>query len=114
MDDAWKAFLQKMRGKPYRPSNGTEGEIFFEGWCSKCWHDREVRRDPENYAEGCPLIANSMAFNIGDPEYPKEWKYHDETGEPTCTKFRAEHLGEPLDPAAAVGDLFIRKAEDHG
>jgi len=105
-DESWKQFLMSMRGKPYRPSNGMEGDIFFAGWCSKCWFDRITRLGEERWDEGCPLIANSMAYNIGDPEYPKEWKYQDDTGEPTCTKFRDEARGEPRDENAAVGDLF--------
>jgi hypothetical protein len=61
-----------MKTKAYRPSNGTEGEIFMEKYCERCIHD-----DLEN-DNGCKIIAFSLAYSIGDPEYPKEWIY----GEP--------------------------------
>lgn len=56
----------------YRPSNSSEGEIFMGLFCSRCERDAAHRADPM-YAEGCPIIANALAFAIGDPEYPKEW-----------------------------------------
>lgn len=67
----------------YRPSNGTEGMIFDEGWCSRCKKDEEYRRTEEN---GCPILAATMAYDIEDKEYPKEW-IHDKDGNPCCTAF---------------------------
>ena len=64
----------------YRPSNGTEGEIFMSQYCNRCIHD-----DIENN-KGCTIIAFSMAYFVSDPEYPKQWIYGDD-GKPTCTKF---------------------------
>ena len=64
----------------YRPSNGTEGEIFAEEWCDNCIYD-----DAEN-ERYCPIFNASMAYLIDDPKYPREWIY-DENGEPMCTKF---------------------------
>ena len=29
----------------YLPSNGTEGECFFESWCRHCQRDRAMRDD---------------------------------------------------------------------
>jgi len=72
--------------KPYRPSNGTEGEMFFCAWCDRCKHDAAFRRNPDS-GRGCALIANSMAYNIGDPEYPKQWVEDDDGSNPRCTKF---------------------------
>lgn len=104
MDEIEREFRETVKGKPYRPSNGTEGMIFIEGWCGKCWHDRQMRANPEG-CEGCEILARSFAYSIDDPEYPKEWRY-DEIGLPMCAAFRREELGEPRDEAAAVADLF--------
>ena len=68
--------------RAYRPSNGTEGDIFQAHWCENC------RRESE--AHPCKILTSTMAFNIGDPEYPKEWIYSD-SGEPTCTAFSDKH-----------------------
>jgi len=68
-------------GKPYRPSNGTEGEIFMEKWCERCMLDTEDNP--------CEILTSTLAFEIDDPEYPKEWRY-DFDGRPMCTKFMAK------------------------
>lgn len=54
--------------------------MFKEKFCYQCKHD--------NYPDSpmCEILANSMAFNIGDEQYPDEWTY-DEDGKPTCTAF---------------------------
>ena len=71
-------------GTPYQPSNGTEGEGFTEGLCAHCKRDRAFRRNPDA-EEGCDILSRTMAFSIGDAEYPKEWIW--KGGEPTCTAF---------------------------
>jgi hypothetical protein len=60
----------------YRPSNGTEGMIFMDEHCDKCFHDRN---------EDCEIIVASMLYDTNEPEYPKEWRYI--SNNPTCTKF---------------------------
>lgn len=50
--------------KPYRPSNGSEGEWFFNTYCDRCWFDR---------TEDCPILAATLVYEVDDPEYPKEW-----------------------------------------
>ncbi|HDY89861.1 MAG TPA: hypothetical protein ENH82_17305 [bacterium] len=62
----------------YRPSNGTEGMIFMDEFCDKCYHDRN---------EDCEIIVLTMGLEIEHKDYPLEWIYIGET--PTCTKFRA-------------------------
>lgn len=64
--------------KPYRPSNGTEGEIFQEQFCYQCKNDSEE--------EGCDILLRSMVHQINEPEYPTEWIY-DENKQPVCTAF---------------------------
>lgn len=64
--------------KPYRPSNGSEGCIFESQWCMCCLANNICRT---------PL--NAMIYEIGDPQYPKQWIYKD--GKPTCTSFRSKN-----------------------
>lgn len=64
----------------YRPSNGTEGEIFMDYYCCNCEHEWD------NEEEACDILGRSGAFDVDDPNYPEEWTYNDE-GKPTCTAF---------------------------
>ena len=74
----------QLAGKPYRPSNGTEGDMFMAEWCEHCEHDSRWRDDPES--AGCPILCDTMIYHTRDPEYPKEWIY-DQEGRPSCTAF---------------------------
>lgn len=69
----------------YRPSNGDEGLWFMSMWCDKCVKDSESRP--------CRILGRTMAFNINDKEYPREW-VEDDNG-PRCTAF-ADHVKPPL------------------
>ena len=69
-------------GKPYRPSNGTEGEMFQEQFCHRCRRDQD-EDDP------CTILTETMAFSIDDAEYPTEWVY-DKDGTPCCTAFTTD------------------------
>lgn len=77
-------------GKKYRPSNGTEGEIFFEGWCRQCQNDKAMREgcdlDECDDNERCDIIAKTFAYDTEDAEYPIEWQYGKD-GQPCCTAF---------------------------
>ena len=84
------------RGTPgalYRPSNGTEGMIFFEGWCDRCARDLAFQRwsaESEGKGRGprgCPIIAASLIHDKDEPGYPKEWCF-DGAGMPQCTAFK--------------------------
>jgi hypothetical protein len=67
-------------GKPYRPSNGTEGRMFMERFCKRCENDSEAHR--------CTTLGDALCYQIEHANYPKEWT-HTEDGEPTCTLFTA-------------------------
>lgn len=56
--------------KNYMPSNGTEGDIFFDNYCYKCYKEKQ-----------CTILTNSL---MG--KRPKQWIY-DENNNPTCTSF---------------------------
>lgn len=88
---------------PYRPSNGTEGEIFYSAWCRHCVREQAFRADPED-AEGCSIYALSMAFAIDHPSYPQEWVRNDRG--PGCLSFQEEGTDGPLDPNAVVRPLL--------
>ncbi len=74
----------------YRPSNGTEGEIFMGQWCARCQHD-----DYHDGGDGCPIIGNTMALAVDHPDYPKEWREEGPQG-PRCTNFLAEGAEPPI------------------
>lgn len=86
--------------RPYRPSNGTEGEIFMDGWCLWCERDRAFRED---VGDSCPIAAATMAHDTGDPGYPAEW-ITDEKG-PRCTAFVPE--GETVSAAPDPNQLAL-------
>ena len=66
--------MNVIEGKPYRPSNGTEGQIFISNYCDECRKQEE-----------CQIILYSMAHDIDSAEYPKQLIYRD--GQPCCTEF---------------------------
>jgi hypothetical protein len=88
--------------RPYRPSNGTEGDIFMTQWCGRCLHDQAHR---EGHGDACDIATDTMAYSISDPEYPKEWRQDGPSG-PRCTNFQPENVEtQPLDPGAVVTPL---------
>lgn len=79
----------------YRPSNGTEGDIFNSQWCHNCtvdhdggWHDPD-RQD----GDSCPILMNAL---VGENSYPNEmgppeWQHRGGYGrgsETRCTEFQ--------------------------
>lgn len=51
--------------KPYRPSNGSEGDCFQAAWCERCLRDKAARAG--DYANGCDILLRALAFPIPDP-----------------------------------------------
>lgn len=99
--------MPTLAGKPYRPGSGSEGMAFDDTWCCHCTRDQEFRSDPDS-ADGCPILANTFAYAIDDPNYPKEWVYgHD--GRPCCTGF-ATDPAQPLRCDKTV-DLFAEQQQ---
>ncbi len=82
-----------MEHKPYRPSNGSEGDWFMSEHCYQCIHENpDSEKKPK-----CEIITASMCFFITDAGYPKEWCY-DENNEPCCTKWQKWDWGNDGDP----------------
>lgn len=98
-DDLAERFKDRA-GKPYRPSNGTEGEVFMAHWCETCRHYAEVAFaeslgvNPRDCAND--IIFKAMCHEPGEPEYPTQWQYG-EDGQPRCTAH------EPAPPQAREG-----------
>lgn len=85
-DSLAKRFVEAGRvGEKYRPSNGSEGEMFAARWCEQCEADRAYR---DGTGESCEIIARTMVFDTDEADYPREWQY-DATGQPCCTAFVA-------------------------
>ena len=84
---------------PYRPSNGTEGELFRAYFCSQCKH-----RD-DDVAGGCEIALRAYAYDIDDPSYPAQW-IHGPDGQPMCTEFEyvryREQWDELLDQVSGI------------
>lgn len=74
------------RGKPYRPSSGAEGAYFMECHCFQCAKDKAFQ---DGTGDSCPIAALTVALDVTDPDYPKEWVYGPD-GQPTCTAYAAE------------------------
>lgn len=114
-----------MTEKPYQPSNGTEGMMFFEEWCSNCSKD-DTFREVDGKLH-CPILDAAFIYKPGDPEYPKEWVWDPAAlkrdgcltigeGEARCTAFEAEESGRevilkihiPGEPCAQGRPRFAR------
>lgn len=95
-------------GKPYRPSNGTEGTWFVDEWCCNCIHGK-YEHTGDIADKPCELLTASFMCDIKDPMYPKEWIY-DKDGHPACTAFvkwgwNRDDDGNWIDPPALPLDL---------
>ncbi|MEN9628610.1 MAG: hypothetical protein RJA10_1837 [Pseudomonadota bacterium] len=78
-------------GAEWKPSNGTEGEIFWSEWCSRCERDRvmngsvwEIDAGDDDY---CPILNASFRGEAA------EWVIGTD-GQPTCKGFVP--IGQPL------------------
>ena len=65
--------------KPYRPSNGTEGDFFIEEQCGAC-----------TKADMCRIPQRTMLYGEEHPSYPKEWISEEDGQNPRCTAREAK------------------------
>lgn len=77
---AWAAEESARKAaRPYRPSNGTEGDSFMGAWCERC----------TRYRKGaCGILNASFVYSLGEPGYPQEWRRVGPHGRPVCTAYR--------------------------
>lgn len=73
--------------RPYRPSNGTEGDWFMSQWCFKCIKESD-----------CTILNGAMAG-----KQPQQW-LQDERG-PRCTSFH-DHRRQTNYRCRKTDDLF--------
>jgi hypothetical protein len=69
------AGLEVEDGKPYRPANGTEGDIFCARWCSHC-----VVYESGEIGVFCEILTASLF------RQSEEWVYWE--NKPVCTAFK--------------------------
>jgi hypothetical protein len=60
---------------------------FMRQWCSRCERDKLWRDD---LGDSCPIVADTMIYDIDEPKYPNEWRYADRG--PVCTAFVADAM----------------------
>ena len=77
----------RQEGEKYRPCNGDEGIWFQNRYCCHCIKDKASRDG--RYEDGCRILADTMAYNVDDKEYPAQWTF-DKDGSPICTAFEKE------------------------
>lgn len=92
------AYFKEAAGKPYRPSNGTDGSIFEAEFCNRCHRG--------NRSLMCSILSRVMLYDIGEKGYPKEWIYTEQG--PTCTAFEEPKQRKPprKKPAKGQRGLF--------
>jgi hypothetical protein len=93
---SYAEMLREHAGQKYRPSNGAEGEIFLDAWCSCCAHDLAMSQgmpiEECDDNQKCDILGRSF-LSIDDPAYPTEWRYGKD-GQPCCTAFVP--AGQPI------------------
>ncbi len=95
-------------GKPYQPSNGSEGWRFTGEFCEQCRFEKFLHTAKKGDL-ACGILSATIVWDPKDEQYPKEWIY-DENDNPTCTAFKKWDWGneqdgwndppeeEPIDP----------------
>lgn len=86
--------------RPYRPSCGSEGADFQARFCAYCVHDQDWEQ-----GNGCPIILDTMLYEVDDPDYPSQWIWGDNG--PECTAFQpVEEAPERSERCALTIDMF--------
>jgi hypothetical protein len=67
-------------GELYCPSNGTEGDMFFDGECEGC-----VYQSLHDEGDFCLTEFLCFYFETSDPEYPVELQINAD-GQPFCRR----------------------------
>ncbi len=87
----------------FRPHCGSAGADFMNAWCGRCQLDAAFR---DGTGGSCRIAADTMRFDVTDPEYPREWRQDGPQG-PRCTAFVPVDVSDqPIDPTAVVRPLL--------
>ncbi len=62
-----------VKTRPYRPSNGTEGDMFSASFCDLCARDAEARKAEPDFSKACKIRTATFAHDREDAAYPAEW-----------------------------------------
>lgn len=93
--------VDRLVGRQYVPSNGTEGYAFLESWCRHCARDKAMREGAEydecDDSELCTIIAASFRGEA------VEWRELDD-GRKICTAY--VEAGQPI-PARCPNTLDL-------
>ena len=85
-------------GQPFRPSNGSHGDVFMGEWCEQC---RKFGTDDNP----CEVLNLMMLFGTDHESYPKEIIKDDSTASGgRCTAF--------ADPSAPKKPYRCRETQD--
>ncbi len=86
--------------KSFRPSNGTEGDIFMGQWCEHC-----SKHAPGDDVD-CHILRDALATSMDDQHYPPEWIYR--VGVPACTAFvrQSDPADVPVPRCENTPDMF--------
>ena len=68
--------------KKYRPSNGTEGDMFMSQFCHKCI---KFPHSPESVRQ-CGIYFKTMCYTLADKKYPHQWQIKEDG--PVCTAYK--------------------------
>lgn len=90
------AFEETPVQRRYRPSNGTEGEIFMSAFCYQCARHTED--------EPCSILGLMLALDIDSESYPPELVKVN--GQPLCTAFIPEGEPVPMPRCTQTIDMF--------
>lgn len=105
---SFAAMLVKRAGEKYRPSNGTEGQLFMDAFCRRCQRDGAMRSgDPVEDCDDeqrCDILGLTMIYQADEPEYPSAWQYGKD-GQPCCTSFI--EAGEPIPEPRCTSTLEL-------
>lgn len=100
-----------MSNKPWRwmPSNGSEGEAFWEQWCMNCARDLPMSQgkniDECSDDEKCQILADSFVC-----ETIKEWVVG-KNGRPECTAFVHVDEETPAQRCQLTIDMFDQQED---
>lgn len=98
----------------YRPSNGTEGDIFRDEWCDRCKLDHGMH-GPDGEGPGCEIYLSAIAGDYAYPavQGPPQWEREDvpfgQIPKLRCTAFVNCGRCFPNRPAA---DPFVEGPRD--
>lgn len=107
----------ELPGRQWAPSNGTEGEIFHEGWCCRCARDRvmngKVHQDQAGEEDYCPILCASFTTHEG----PVEWREIQVGPGPfdcryECTSFIPKGESIPRPRCTRTADMFDAASGD--